>query len=430
MSDDVDVVVVGAGYAGLTAASDLVSAGASVRVLEASGRVGGRALSVDTAAGSTVDLGGQWVGSQHTELRSLAARKGVEVFPSYDIGRQTVMADGRPISRLSRTAAGAIAGLARLSLAIRFGRGLSDDRLLSDWLTGVRPAQARRVLDVVLAELTCCSASDISMATVADMFTGAGGVREMLTVKDGAQDALLSRGAGGLAEAMAADLDGVIELNARVADVERSSDGVTVHTDDAAIRAKRVVIAVAPPAAERIAHRPGLSPARQSMQRNLRMGAVYKAVAAYEEPFWRDDRCDGQLLVLDGPIRSAFDVSPPGGPGHICVLVPGPAARQLDALDEKTRREAVLEAVADHFGERAKMPLSFHEKAWHHDEFARGGYLGMPTPGHLAQVRAERARPLGRVHWAGTETSDRFNGYFEGAIRSGKRAAAEVLAAL
>ncbi|WP_161927206.1 flavin monoamine oxidase family protein [Gordonia crocea] len=430
MAQEADVVVIGAGFAGLTAARALLEAGASVRVLEAASRVGGRALTETSAANSAVDLGGQWVGSQHSELRALVADMGIDLFPSYDVGKQTVLVGGRPIPLVSMTGAGVAVGLTRLALAVRSGVGVRDDRRLSDWLATVKPKQARRLLDVALTELTCRHADDVSISAVADMFAGSGGIREMLTVRGGAQDSLIVGGAGALAEAMADELGDRIALNERVTEIEQSTAGVTVGTAGGAMRASRVIIAVAPPATTRIVYRPALPGAHTELQHSLRMGSVYKAVAVYPRPFWRDHGCDGQALMLDGPIRSAFDVSPPDGPGHLCVLVPGPAAVGLDALSADARRVAVLRAVADHFGPGVASPLSFHEKSWQHDQFAEGGYMGLPTLRQLAAVRAERARPTGRIHWAGTETADRFNGYFEGAIRSGRRAAGEALAAL
>lgn len=426
---EVDVVVVGAGFSGLAAARELSGRGLSVRVLEAADRVGGRTMTVTSAAGSAVDLGGQWVGSSHTELRSLAAYLSVDLFGSYDNGKQTATVDGRPISLVSATGVGLAVGWARLALAGRFGR-VSDHQTLEGWLRAIRPSMARRVFEVLAAELTCRPAGEVSVATVADMIAGSGGIHQMVTVKGGAQDALLTGGAGGLAAAMAAELGDAVELNRRVIEIERDATGIGVHTAAGSIRAARVIVATAPPVAEGIGHRPPLPDSRGSVQRNTIMGSVYKAVAVYERPFWRDTGCDGQLITLDGPIRSAFDVSPPDGPGHLCVLVPADAARRLDGMDETTRRAAVLESLVDHFGSEVRSPLSFHEKSWHQDEFVLGGYAAMPRIGHLAQVRAAQAQPVGRVHWAGTETSDRFNGYMEGAIRAGHRAAAEVIAAI
>ncbi|RPA19853.1 NAD(P)/FAD-dependent oxidoreductase [Gordonia sp. OPL2] len=425
--EDVDVVVVGAGFSGLTAARDLSSYGLSVRVLEAAGRVGGRTMTVTSAAGSAVDLGGQWVGSSHTELRSLADRLGVARFSSYDNGKQTATIDSRPISLLSTTGAGLALGAARLAAVARFGRA-SDEQTLEDWMRSIRPSMARRAFDVLAAELTCRPAGEVSVATVADMVACSGGIREMVSVEGGAQDALLTGGAGGLAGAMAAELGDAVELNCRVIEIERDATGVRVQTAEGSIRARHVIVATAPPVAAGIRHHPALPDARESVERNTVMGSVYKAVAVYDRPFWRDTGCAAQLITLDGPIRSAFDVSPPGGAGHLCVLVPADAARRLDDLDEASRRAAVLDALADHFGAGVRSPTSFHEKSWHQDEFVQGGYAAMPRVGHLEQVRSAQSRPVGRVHWAGTETADRFNGYIEGAIRAGRRAAAECIA--
>ncbi|MFC9490076.1 flavin monoamine oxidase family protein, partial [Streptomyces hydrogenans] len=157
---------------------------------------------------------------------------------------------------------------------------------------------------------------------------------------------------------------------------------------------------------------------------------VYKAVVVYDSPFWRNDGHSGELFALDGPVPSAFDVSPPGGRGHMCVLVPGRNARDLDNMTEEARRAAILAELARHFGELARHPVSFHEKSWHQDRFVLGGYMAWPRPGSLEGVRTAGADPVGRVHWAGTETSPRYSGYFEGAVLSGERVAEEVLTVL
>jgi monoamine oxidase len=424
--ETVDVVVVGAGYSGLVAARALRRAGRTVRVLEAADRIGGRAFTVLSAAGTPVDLGGQWVGRGHTRMEALARDYGATLFPSHTTGRRVLRDDSQPLSLLSPTGIAAALALLRLDLMARTGLGIRDDRTLADWLAGIGSTKARRMVEFATSALTSTDPENVSLSAVAGMANGSGGLFKMLRFKGGGQESLLSCGAGGLAEAMARELGDLVTLNCRVQEILRDEDGVTVRTAEQSIRAQRVIIACAPPVAKAIRHQPALPSPRAQLQRDSFMGTIYKVIIVYDRPLWREAGFSGELLQLKGLISAAADISPPNGPGHLCALVPGRAARQLDALDAETRRDLILSTLATHFGERLKSPLSFHEKSWHQDPFVLGGYLAWPKPGAYEAMRAAGSEPAGRVHWAGTESASEYAGYFEGAVRSGERAAAEV----
>ena len=423
----VDVVIVGAGFSGLVAARALRKAGRSVCVLEAADRVGGRTLTEQSAAGTPVDLGGQWVGRGHVRFEALARDFGMTLFPSHTTGRMMIRHVGRPVSLLSPSGFTAALALLRLALMVRTGWGMRDDRTLAEWLGDIASPRARRLVDIATAALTATDPQNISLRAVAGVFKLSGGLFKMLRFKGGGQESLLSGGAGGLAAAVADELGTDVALNQKVLEIHRDEDGVTAHTATEAIRAQRVVIACAPPVAGAITHHPALPESRARVQRDSFMGTIYKVIVVYDTPFWREAGLSGELLILDGLLSAAADISPPEGPGHLCALVPGQAARALDALDAKTRREMILGILATHFGERARTPLSFHEKSWHQDPFVLGGYAAWPRPGAYEAIQAAGSDPVGRVHWAGTESASRCAGYIEGAVCAGERVAEEVL---
>ncbi len=159
------------------------------------------------------------------------------------------------------------------------------------------------------------------------------------------------------------------------------------------------------------------------------MGTVIKCMAVYDEPFWRADGLTGQAVSLPGPAQVIYDNTPPGGsPGVILGFLEGDAARVLGAASEAERREAVVGTFARVFGDRAKRPAAYIEKDWSAEPYSRGCYAGVFGPGAWTSYGRSLREPVGRVHWAGTETATRWMGYFDGAIQAGRRAAEEVLA--
>lgn len=325
----------------------------------------------------------------------------------------------------------ATAVLAYWDLRSRFGvPGQWDGRTVAQWLGTVPGRRARRLLEVLVTVSTCADPDRLALGAFGDLIRYQGGLATMLATAGGAQESLVVEGAGTLALRLAEQLGPRVRTGSRVLAIHRDERGVTLRTSTGAVRAARVVVTVPPPVAARIEHEPPLPAARARLERRTHMGSVYKAIAVYHRPFWRDRGRAAELVLLGEPGGGCFDTSPPGGPGHLCVLVGGPAARALDGLDDRERRTVVLGPLAPHLGPEVLDPVSWHEKSWHLDEHVGGGYAALPNPGDRAGHFPVACAPVGLLHWAGTETASEHAGYVEGAIEFGERAAREVREAL
>ena len=427
---DATVAIVGAGMSGLFAARELHRQGIDVLVLEAADRLGGRALTETTVLGSRVDLGGQWIGHDHHRVTALAAELGATKYAMHTRTLPQAIDGDRTLSMLSPEGLEATACLTIVAALSEFGGTERwGDSTVQSWLDHVPGASVRRLLEVIAQISWTVDLDRYSVDSLAKMIRREGGIKDMLSTSGGAQESLLVEGIGALIDGMAAELGPRVRTGSRVTAIVRDDSGVTLRTSSGEVRAAKVIVTAAPPMARKIAHQPALPPGRVALEENTSMGSVYKAIAVYDEPFWREGK-GGEFIILDRPGGGVFDTSPVGGPGHLCFLAGGPSAREMSQLDAQARREAVLAPLARHLGSRILQPAGWHEKSWHLDEFVGGGYSAVPDPG-MSELRLPMwSEPIGHIHWAGTETADDHAGYYEGAIESGSRVAREVAAAL
>jgi monoamine oxidase len=189
---------------------------------------------------------------------------------------------------------------------------------------------------------------------------------------------------------------------------------------------------VPPTLAGRIASDPPLPALRDGLSQRMAQGSVVKCMAIYERPFWRERGLSGALTSVTGPVSVGFDNSPPDGSlGVLLGFLEGRAARAAADLTRPERRELVAECFGRIFGPEAAEPIDYVDRAWGAEEWSRGCYGGFMPPGAWTSVGPALRRPTGPIHWAGTETALVWNGYMEGAVRSGEdaaRAALETLA--
>ena len=442
ISGNLDVVVVGAGFAGLTAARTLTGLGYDVVVLEGRDRVGGRSYTT-TIAGVPVDLGATFVGPTQTEVLVLAAELDCPTVPTHGSGTNLIRWRGRVRSYRSTIPKLSILELLDVSrIQWRFER-LSrqiplaepwrpavaqrlDAQTLDGWLRSVHAGASTRDLMAIMSRVTWgCEPDEVSMLHAVRYVKAAGGIGPMLDVEGGAQQDRFPGGTQQIALRMADALGERVRLRAPVRRVERGADGgIVVHTDGDRFPARAVVVAIPPEHRAAITFDPELPAGHADLARHWPQGNLSKAYAAYDTPFWRADGRSGEALSDDGTVFITFDVSPgPDGPG---ILLGFTDPRTFDPLPADARRARALECFAALFGDAALTPIDYVDHRWGAEEFAPGGPTAAVPPGSWTRYGQWLRAPVGGIFWAGTETADEWTGFLDGAVRSGRRVAAEV----
>jgi monoamine oxidase len=258
-----------------------------------------------------------------------------------------------------------------------------------------------------------------------------GTVERLFNVHGGAQQNRVVGGTGLLPLGVANQLGRRVRLRSPVRRIVQTQSRLTAISDHGAIHARRAIVALAPSLCQLVDFQPLLPPLRSDLQQRVPMGALMKVEARYERPWWRELGLNGQVVSDVGPVKYGLDNTPPdGSPGLLMGFVGGDELRKLARLPFAARRQAVLDNFAFYYGSQALDAVDYFEMNWTRERWSRGCPVGVPPPGTLTQVGPALRDPVGRIHWAGTETSDYWNGYMDGAIRAGERAAAEVLAEL
>jgi monoamine oxidase len=446
---ETDVVVVGAGFAGLAAARRLEAAGAEVLVLEARDRVGGRTVNAELDGGEVVEMGGQWIGPTQERIAALAEEVGVETFPTRTEGENLLLLDGRlrryrgTIPRLNPLVlldvARALRKLNRLARRIdpeapwaSPGAERLDATSFATWLErGLLTSTARRLMRVAGRTIWGAEPEELSLLHVAFYLRSAGSFELLTDVEGGAQQDRLVGGSQAVAARVAEQLGDRVLLGAPARRIEHGLGGVTVTTAPAVVRAKRAIVAIPPALTAGIEFDPPLPPARAQLAQRMTPGWLVKVTALYAEPFWRADGLSGEALNEPGPVTMTFDNTPPSGaPGALVGFVGGRDARAFAALGKSQRREAALACFAALFGPRARAAERYLELDWAAEPWSRGGPVANFAAGGWSAAGPALRAPLGPLHWAGTETATRWAGYLDGAVSSGERAAAEALAAI
>lgn len=442
------VVVVGAGLSGLAAARKLADAGVSVLVLEARDRVGGRTLSHETAHGDRVELGAQWLGPTQDRMFKLVKELGLSTFPQYHEGKK-VLALGNIVSTYkSSIPTLSMVGAVDLGVTIQRIESLVKDIPLDNPLRVEKAAEwdgmtvetwkrrnvktqgAKALIDTAVRAIFAAEPSEVSFLFFLHYLRHGGGLLKMSEIRNGAQETRLSEGYQEISKRLAQKLGDRVILNAPVKRIEQDDQGVTLSTDAGTVRCERAILALPPVLAGRIDYEPALPASRDMLTQRMPMGSVIKCVAMYETPFWRKAGYSGEAIADRGAVKLVFDDSSRDGTrGALVGFMMGKDAKQYSGKGMKARRDAAVESFVRLFGPQASSPIDYIDHDWPAERWSRGCYSAIMGPGVLSTHADALRAPVGRLHWAGTETARVWMGYMEGAVEAGERAADEVIGA-
>ncbi len=441
-----DCIIIGAGYAGLTAARNLKRAGKNILLLEARDRVGGRIYTQWINDKIYLDLGGQWIGPTQHAMYALCKEYQVSTFPTYNKGRSSLY-----FSNQLKRYKGLIPPLPLLAL-LSLQKGINrinklakqvslqqpwqspnaqgwDSITTAEWMKqNIRNEKARTMFQLAYEAIFASDPRYVSFLHTLFYIKSGQNFETLMNIRNGAQQYRISGGAQSICNQMAEELKDVLRLENAVTQISQSDKIVEVKGNHFTYKAKKIIVAVPPPLANAITYEQELPEERIMLLKQYFMGNVVKCYAIYKKPFWREKKLNGLCAMPGQFISVTFDNSPEdGSKGILMGFSLAEKAKELMSFDETARKDLVLDCFSKFLGDEAMRCEYYTDQYFTQEPWSGGCYAGLMPPLAITSTATTLRKPCGHIHWAGTETSDEWNGYMEGAVRSGERAAKEIL---
>jgi putrescine oxidase len=434
-----DVVIVGAGPAGLTAADRLKAAGLSVAVLEARDRVGGRTWS-DDIEGATLEIGGQWVSPDQEALLETLEELGLETFERYREGDSTYISKDGEHTRFTGdifpVAPATEAELVRLIEKLdALAAELDPDRpwehpraaeldsiSFEAWLAAETDDQeARDNIALFIGPAMLTKPAHAFSTLQAMLMAASAGSFSNLVDADFILDRRIVGGMQEVSRRLAARVGDDVFLSQPVRRIQYGEDGVVVTSDGMTVRARQVVLAHAPVLYSRITFDPPLPRRQHQLHQHLSMGLVIKVHAVYDRPFWREAGLSGTVFSPYQLVHEAYDnTNYQDERGTLVGFVSDVRADEEFELSAEERRERILDSLAAYYGPEAKNPVVYYESDWGAEEWTRGAYAASFDLGGLHRYGSDLRTPVGPIHFACSDIAGAGFQHVDGAIRMGR----------
>ncbi|XP_038658015.1 amine oxidase [flavin-containing] [Scyliorhinus canicula] len=450
-SEKCDVIIIGGGISGLSAAKLLTESGQKVVVLEARDRVGGRTFTIRNNNVKYVDVGGAYVGPTQNRILRLSKELGLQTYKVNEV--ESVLYYRKGKSSTSRSsfppAWNPFVYLDYINLwrtMDNMGKEIPVDapwkaphaeewdkitmQQLIDKICWTKIAKGFATIFINVNVTS--EPHEISALWFLWYVRQCGGTSRIFSTTNGGQERKFVGGSGQICERLMNNLGDCVKLKKPVIRIDQTQSTVIVETlDHSTFEGKYVISAIPPALSAKIHYEPPLPILRNQLIQRIPMGCVIKCMIYYRESFWKKNDCCGSMIIQDeeSPIELTLDdCKPDGSVPAITGFILSRKARKLTNLTKEARKQKICEIYAKALGsEEALHPVHYEEKNWCEEQYSGGCYTAYFPPGILTQYGKIIRQPFEKIYFAGTETATEWSGYMDGAVQAGERAAREIL---